>query len=158
MKSLVIYYSLEGNTKLIADTIKNELNSDVLELRTKKQYPNKGFKKYLCGGKSVILKEKPKLLNKYIDISIYDKIFIGTPIWAGTYEVPFNTFFNEYKIKNKEIGLFVYHEGGRSNKCYNNLKKQLKGNKIIGEIEYIEPLKNNKEENINKTINWIKNL
>lgn len=46
MKSLVIYYSLEGNTKLIADTIKNELNSDVLELRTKKQYPNKGFKKY----------------------------------------------------------------------------------------------------------------
>ena len=56
MKSLVIYYSLEGNTKLIADTIKNELNSDVLELRTKKQYPNKGFKKYLCGGKSVILK------------------------------------------------------------------------------------------------------
>ena len=38
------------------------------------------------------------------------------------------------------------------------LKKQLKGNKIIGEIEYIEPLKNNKEENINKTINWIKNL
>ena len=79
MKSLVIYYSLEGNTKLIADTIKNELNSDVLELRTKKRYPNKGFKKYLCGGKSVILKEKPKLLNKYIDISIYDKIFIGTP-------------------------------------------------------------------------------
>ena len=76
MKSLVIYYSLEGNTKLIADTIKNELNSDVLELRTKKQYPNKGFKKYLWGGKSVILKEKPKLLNKYIDISIYDKIFI----------------------------------------------------------------------------------
>ena len=69
MKSLVIYYSLEGNTKLIADTIKNELNSDVLELRTKKQYPNKGFKKYLWGGKSVILKEKPKLLNKYIDIS-----------------------------------------------------------------------------------------
>ncbi len=158
MKSLVIYYSLEGNTKLIADTIKNELNSDVLELRTKKQYPNKGFKKYLCGGKSVILKEKPKLLNKYIDISIYDKIFIGTPIWAGTYAVPFNTFFNEYKIKNKEIGLFVCHAGGRSNKCFDNLKKQLKGNKIIGEIEYIEPLKNNKEENINKTINCIKNL
>ena len=46
----------------------------------------------------------------------------------------------------------------RQNKCFDKLKKQLKGNKIIGEIEYIEPLKNNKEENINKTINWIKNL
>lgn len=67
-------------------------------------------------------------------------------------------FLMKYKIKNKEIGLFVCHAGGRSNKCFDNLKKQLKGNKIIGEIEYIEPLKNNKEENINKTINWIKNL
>ena len=158
MKSLVIYYSLEGDTKLIANIIKNELNSDVLELRTKKQYPNKGFKKYLWGGKSVIFKEKPKLLNKYIDISIYDKIFIGTPIWAGTYAAPFNTFFNEYKIKNKEIGLFVCHGGGRSNKCFDNLKKELKGNKIIGEIEYTNPLKNNKEENIQKTLNWIKKL
>ena len=120
MKSLVIYYSLEGDTKLIANIIKNELNSDVLELRTKKQYPNKGFKKYLWGGKSVIFKEKPKLLNKYIDISIYDKIFIGTPIWAGTYAAPFNTFFNEYKIKNKEIGLFVCHGGGR---IYKPIKK-----------------------------------
>ena len=62
---------------IIADTIKNELNSDVLELRTKKQYPNKGFKKYLCGGKSVILKEKPKLLNKYIIlVIIIQKIFL----------------------------------------------------------------------------------
>ena len=49
MKSLAIYYSLEGNTKLIVDIIKNELNLDALELRTKKQYPNKGFKKYLWG-------------------------------------------------------------------------------------------------------------
>lgn len=158
MKSLVIYYSLEGDTKLIANIIKNELNSDVLELRPKKQYPNKGFNKYLWGGKSVIFKEKPKLLNKYIDISIYDKIFIGTPIWVGSYAAPFNTFFNEYKIKNKEIGLFVCHGGGRPNKCFENLKKELKGNKIIGEIEYTDPLKNNKEENIQKTINWIKNL
>ena len=71
---------------------------------------------------------------------------------------PFNTFFNEYKIKNKEIGLFVCHGGGRSNKCFDNLKKELKGNKIIGEIEYTNPLKNNKEENIQKTLNWIKNL
>lgn len=76
----------------------------------------------------------------------------------GSYAAPFNTFFNEYKIKNKEIGLFVCHGGGRPNKCFENLKKELKGNKIIGEIEYTDPLKNNKEENIQKTINWIKNL
>ena len=36
MKSLVIYYSLEGKTNLIADTIESESNSDVLELKNEK--------------------------------------------------------------------------------------------------------------------------
>ena len=37
MKNLVIFYSLEGNTKLIASTIARAINADVLELKTKKK-------------------------------------------------------------------------------------------------------------------------
>ena len=33
MKTLVVYYSLEGNTKLIAQTLKEELNCDIVELK-----------------------------------------------------------------------------------------------------------------------------
>lgn len=158
MKNLVVYYSLEGNTKLIAETIRKEINADMLELRPEKQYPNKGFKKYFWGGKSVIFKEQPKLLNKWIDISIYDRVFIGTPVWAGTYAAPFNTFFNQHKLKNKEVALFACHGGGGADKCLNNFKKELVNNKIIGQIEFIDPLKKNKDENIQQTINWIKSL
>ncbi len=158
MKNLVVYYSLEGNTKLIAETIRKEINADMLELRPEKQYPNKGFKKYFWGGKSVVFKEQPKLLNKWIDISIYDRVFIGTPVWAGTYAAPFNTFFNQHKLKNKEVALFACHGGGGADKCLNNFKKELVNNKIIGQIEFIDPLKKNKDENIQQTINWIKSL
>lgn len=158
MKNLVVYYSLEGNTKLIAETIRKEINADMLELRPEKQYPNKGFKKYFWGGKSVVFKEQPKLLNKWIDISIYDRVFIGTPVWAGTYAAPFNTFFNQHKLKNKEVGLFACHGGGGADKCLNNFKKELINNKIIGQIEFIDPLKKNKDENIQQAINWIKSL
>lgn len=158
MKNLVVYYSLEGNTKLIAETIRKEINADMLELRPEKQYPNKGFKKYFWGGKSVVFKEQPKLLNKWIDISIYDRVFIGTPVWAGTYAAPFNTFFNQHKLKNKEVALFACHGGGGADKCLNNFKKELINNKIIGQIEFIDPLKKNKDENIQQAINWIKSL
>lgn len=158
MKNLVVYYSLEGNTKLIAETIRKEINADMLELRPEKQYPNKGFKKYFWGGKSVVFKEQPKLLNKWIDISIYDRVFIGTPVWAGTYAAPFNTFFNQHKLKNKEVALFACHGGGGADKCLNNFKKELVNNKIIGQIEFIDPLKKNKDENVQQTINWIKSL
>ena len=37
MKSIVIFYSLEGNTRLIATAIANAINADILELKTKKE-------------------------------------------------------------------------------------------------------------------------
>ena len=101
MRNLVVFYSLEGNTRLIAESIAKAINADVLELKTKKKYSDKGFKKYFWGGKSVIFKEKPELLYLDKDINQYDNIFIGTPIWVGTYAPPLNTFLKNNKI---EIG------------------------------------------------------
>lgn len=42
MKSLVIYFSLEGHTRLVAELIAKELNADLVELQTVKEYPKKG--------------------------------------------------------------------------------------------------------------------
>ena len=61
MKNLVIFYSLEGNTRLIANTIAKSINADILEVRTKKKYQDKGFRKYFFGGKDVLFKVKPQL-------------------------------------------------------------------------------------------------
>ena len=104
MRNLVVFYSLEGNTRLIAESIAKAINADVLELKTKKKYSDKGFKKYFWGGKSVIFKEKPELLYLDKDINQYDNIFIGTPIWVGTYAPPLNTFLKNNKIeKNNRV-------------------------------------------------------
>lgn len=158
MKTLVVYYSLEGNTKLIAQTLKEELNCDIVELKPEKEYPDKGFKKFFWGGKSVLFKEKPTLLNEEIKINNYDNIILGTPVWAGTYAAPFNTFIKQYKINNKNIALFACHGGGGANKCFNNYKKEFSNNNFIGEIDFIDPLLKDTEENIQKSIKWIKSL
>ena len=149
MRNLVVFYSLEGNTRLIAESIAKAINADVLELKTKKKYSDKGFKKYFWGGKSVIFKEKPELLYLDKDINQYDNIFIGTPIWVGTYAPPLNTFLKNNKIEKKNIGLFACHGGGGATKFFN---------KFIGEIDFMEPLKNNKEEDVRKAIMWVKEL
>ncbi|AOR23808.1 flavodoxin family protein [Clostridium taeniosporum] len=155
MKSLVVFYSLEGNTKLIANIIAEKLNADILELMPEKVYFNSGFKKFLWGGKSVIFKEKPKLKNNEINIEDYKNIFIGTPIWVGTYAPPFNTFLDMYNIQNKNIGLFACHGGGGASKFFKNVKKKIPNNNFIGEIDFFEPIKNDKDENIEKAIKWI---
>lgn len=158
MKNLVVYYSLEGNTKLIAEFIAKEIGADIIELKPKKEFPSSGFRKYVWGGKSVIFKQKPELMNKEIDISKYDNIFLGTPVWAGTYAAPFNTFLDISTINNKNIALFACHGGGVSEKCFANFKKELSENIFIGNIELVDPLKKETDSSLDKVKKWLQTL
>lgn len=158
MKNLVVYYSLEGNTKLIAEFIAKEIGADIIELKPKKEFPSSGFRKYVWGGKSVIFKQKPERMNKEIDISKYDNIFLGTPVWAGTYAAPFNTFLDISIINNKHIALFACHGGGGSEKCFANFKKELSENTFIGDIELVDPLKKETDSSLDKVNKWLQTL
>ena len=46
MKAIVVYYSMSGNTKYVAELIKKKLKCDILEIKPVKSYPDKGFKKF----------------------------------------------------------------------------------------------------------------
>ena len=54
MKTIIIYYSLEGNTESVAKKIAKELDADLLHLEPVKAYPSEGGRKYFWGGKAVI--------------------------------------------------------------------------------------------------------
>lgn len=158
MKTVVIFYSLEGNTKYISEVIAKELQADLIELETKKVFPSSGIKKFIWGGKSVVLKEQPELINQNIDLSSYDNIVIGTPIWARTYAAPFNTFVKLYKFTGKKVSLFACHTGGGADKCFKMFKEELTENQFISEIDFNDPLKKNKQENLQKATQWAKSL
>lgn len=154
MKNLVVYYSLGGNSKFIAELIKSYTNADILELKLKEEVKSKGFLKYLWGGKQVISNEKPKLQSIDKNLNDYDMIFIGTPVWAWSFTPALNTFFSEYKITNKKIALFCSSGGGKG-KTFEKMKNRLLGNEIIGEIDFIDPLKNKKENYDKKILDWV---
>ena len=156
MSTLVVYFSFEGNTKLIAEKIGETLHADIVELKTSKRYPTEGLGKYFWGGKSVVFGDKPTLTNEPIDISHYDTIIIGTPVWAGSFAPPIKSFVNDYKIRNKRIAIFANHGGGGAVKCFAKLKEALPGNKFIGEIAFVEPKKN--PESIDSAATWAAGL
>jgi len=135
MKVLVVYYSLEGSTKLIAESIAKTVNADILPLVPKKDISGQGFGKYIWGGRQVIMKEKPELLPLEKDPSIYDLIFIGTPVWAGNYAPALRSFFNQYKLSSKKIALFCTHEGGQG-KVFDQMKLELRGNFLVSEKDF----------------------
>lgn len=157
MSTLVVFYSLEGNTKYISEIIAKELNTDLLEIKTKMAYPTQGFKKYFWGVKSIIFKETPKFTNLNIDLSGYSNIILGTPIWGGTYAAPFNTFLKQYKFKGKKVALFACCGGGGTEKSFKSFKDILWDNEFVGDTSFVEPLRN-KEESKKKAVEWAKSL
>ena len=70
MKPLIVFYSFEGNTKLIAEKIAQTVDAEALELKPQKEIRTKGFMKYFWGGKQVLTKVKSKqfsfLMNTWI--------------------------------------------------------------------------------------------
>jgi flavodoxin len=146
MKAVIIYYSLEGNTDYVANLMAQNLNADTIKLQPSKEIPKEGFKKFLWGGKSVVFGEKPELLNGNIDIDKYDTIILGTPIWAGSYTPPINTFLHDNRFSEKEIYLFACHLGGGAEKCFAKLKERLKGNTVKGTMDVSNPASKDKKE------------
>src|ERR1035437_4071434 len=107
MKSAVVYFSLEGSTDSAAHLIAEKTGADLIRLIPEKELSTGNFKKYFWGGKSAVFNEKPKLANGPIDLTEYEKIIIGTPVWAGTFTPPLRTFLTAYPIKNKKVFLFA---------------------------------------------------
>ena len=101
-KSLVIYYSLSGHTKDIADRISMLSDADVYEIKTEQPLKN-GPLFALKMKKQLWSKEYPKLVQDFPDAANYDTIFVGAPIWWYTAATPVLAFLNEYDFKGKKV-------------------------------------------------------
>ncbi len=156
MKKLVVFYSFEGNTRYIAQSIAKGINADLLELKPRKDVKSKSFMKYLWGGKQVVLGQKPELERLDKDPNEYDFIIFGTPVWAFSYTPAFKTFFSQIKITKKKVALFCCNGGGKG-KTFTNMREELKENDILGEIEFIDPIKGD-EKKAEEAARWAKKI
>jgi len=158
MKKLIIYYSFEGNTKLIAENIAKTIDADILELKPTKEIKTKNFLKFFWGGKQAMMNKKPDLLPLDKKPEDYDIVFIGTPVWAWGPAPPLKTFFDTQKFSCKKIALFCCHGGGKG-KIFLKMKRALgKENDFIGQIDFRDPLKRNTDTNIKKAVEWAESV
>ncbi len=159
MKPLIVYYSLEGHTRFIADTLAKQLDADQFELKPQKEFPTGGFRKFFWGGKSVLLNEKPPLTNETIVLENYDPIFLGTPIWASSYAPPITTFLSTYEIRGKRLAFFACSSGGNAKRCWEKLQKALGGqNTILGTIDFVDPKPEESPEIESRVSGWLSEI
>ena len=81
-KVLVVYYSLTGHTKDIAEQIAAKTGADIFEIKTVETYSSPSV--YMKSKKELADKNYPKLQGNLPDITKYDTIFVGGPVWWYT--------------------------------------------------------------------------
>ena len=133
MKSIVVYYSLTGNTDWTAEEIAKMTDSDLLRINPVKAYPDKGFKKFFWGGKSAVMQEKPKLEPYEFDADKYDAVIIGSPVWASNITPPVRSFISDNMevMKRKKVSVFVCYSGGGAAKAIEKLNKLVRVENIL---------------------------
>lgn len=124
MRTAVIYYSMSGNTASAAKKVAEGIGADLIEIKPEKAFPDKGFRKFLWGGKSAVMSETPKLIPYSFNPEQYDRIVIGFPVWASNVAPPIRTFAAENKeaLREKEIAAFACQGGSGAEKAFRKLQ------------------------------------
>lgn len=149
-KTIIVYYSLEGNTDYMAKRIAEAIGADLLRLDTKKAYPSKGFRKILVGGRSAVMAQTPALVPYAFDGDAYGRVIFGFPVWAGNVTPPLRTFIQENDLGAKRIAAFACQSGSGAETAFEKLKECLGIEAFEAEAVFIDPLKKPSEDNEQK--------
>ena len=167
MKSLIIYFSRadenyfggamkyieKGNTEIAAEYIKDLTNASIFKVERKKDY-SKEYMACIEEAKQEKRKNERPELKKYLDdISDYDVIYIGSPIYWGTMPQPMFTELERLDFNEKIIMPFTTHEGSGLANVVNDIKKLVKGAIIKEGLPILGSSVNDSKEKIEQ---WIK--
>lgn len=145
-KALLVYYTYTGHTKIIAEKIKSKINCDVLELEPKEKY-SEDYQYIVDMTENPTEKEfiEPEIKEINIDLSKYDTVIIGTPIWWYTMAPPVRSFLKKYDLSGKKVLAYATNAGwlGHTFKDIKELCPKLETNGELS-IKFTEDYSENK--------------
>ena len=132
MKSVVVYYSLTGKTRLVAQAIAEALNATPVEIEEKRPIPMPFV--YLSGGFAAFTNRGSKINPVDVDLKQYERIFLGSPMWAYRPPPAVNSFIYQTDFEGRTVIPFFTMGGDDSKKALANItaKIEKRQGKVIG--------------------------
>lgn len=150
MSKLLVYFSYSGNTKMIANEIKNKLNCDILEIKTKVPYSSNYDDVVNDEQNSEASNHLPELQEYNIDLGKYDTVIIGTPVWWYRPAPAIRSFLTKNNLAGKKVIPFATNAGWLG-KTFKEIKALCPNSEVINEMNivfesYSDKLVTRKEE------------
>lgn len=124
-KVLVAYFSWSGNTRIIANQIKEITGGELFEIQTAKRYPEEYRSCTEIAKREKEADTRPELKTKVKDMETYGIIFTGYPNWWGTAPMAIWTFLESYELSGKTVIPFCTHGGGGEQNCFTDFRKHI---------------------------------
>ena len=133
-KTLVTYFSVEGTTKQVAERLAKAIGADLFEIVPMKKYTAADIKwtnpLARCNREKIGRKDVP-VADKVEDMSAYDIVFVGFPIWYGCAPNVVNSFLKDYDLSGKKIAAFATSGGSGIGKTAEKLRPYVTGGSIV---------------------------
>ncbi|MBQ2104888.1 MAG: hypothetical protein II478_06955, partial [Bacteroidales bacterium] len=129
-KAIVVYYSQLNSTKAVAEQIATKMDIPIVSIEPVVPYDD-DFNATIQRGQKEMAGELPEIKPLNVKLEDYDVIFLGYPIWFGTYATPMMTFLKNANLAGKKIVPFCSFGSGGLNTSVNDLKKALPDSEIL---------------------------
>ena len=124
-KVLVLYYSQTSNTKTVAQEIATKVGADIEEIIPVKPYDGDFQATIERCNQERMQGVKPEIKPIAADLVKYDVIFIGYPVWFGTFAPPIAAFLDQVDLNGKKVVPFcTFGSGGLDSSVKNLSEKQ----------------------------------
>lgn len=157
-RKIIIYFTYTGNTKKIAEKIKEKLNCDILEIKTVIPYSRDYDTVVNDEQNSESSNHLPEIQNLNIDLSNYDEIILGTPVWWYRPVPAIRTFLTQNDLSGKIIKPYATNAGWLG-KTFKEIKALCTNSEVSDEMNIVfESYSDKLVTKENDIMNWINTL
>lgn len=125
-KKLVAYFSASGTTEVVAKRLAQAAGADLFEIVPETIYTDADLDwrdpSSRCVAEMKDRSARPAIASHVADMSSYDTIFVGFPIWAYREPGIIDTFLESYDFSGKTLAPFATSGGSGMGECSDNFR------------------------------------
>lgn len=122
---------LVGTTEYVARLIQDYVGGDLHSIQTAKPYPTDFDSVVDQNHEEMDDGTLPELVSSDLDVSGYDTVFIGYPVWATNAPQAIFSFLSQYDMSGKTIIPFCTHDGYGAGDSYGDIADAIDGETAV---------------------------
>ena len=155
-KALVVYYSLDGHTREIAEKIREKTGADIYEIKTREKFKKTPWF-YLTLKKQLKNGEYPELAGELPDPKAYDVVFVGAPVWWYTMATPLFSYLKQTDFGGRIVVPFST-QGSNYGSFFADFVKEAKNAEVDTAAAFNNLPEGYEREVDNKIVSWLNGL